>query len=674
MKLIKKIFAIIAVAINVLLVCSNVNAASIGENKALERGPLGYYCVQKWDGSKWIYLTYNTTYYTDTNGKKYVAYCLSPGSPGVGYVSGEKETYNVKVKEVVNDDRIWRIVKNGYPYKSVQELGVETIDDAYFATMQAINSVLRGYTLEQAKQLYSVGQFAINGESYTDIQRRGTKTLNAMFSLINTGLNGTETRKSLLGISVSNTTDFVKENENYYSQSFKVISNSSITGYTISKVEGLPNSAYIADTKGNKKTSFNSGEGFKIMIPKTELNKNINVQITVKAMQRNYPIYYGESQLGGHQDYALCNDEYSEVYATAQMSIVTNKSKLKILKVDKDTNKPLQGAKFKVTNSNNITNTYTTNEKGLIEIANLYAGTIVIKEISAPANYKVSNEEIMVNLDYGETKEVKIENEFQKGNIIIKQVDKDNPNIKLSNVNLQILDESGKVVSNGRTNIDGILKFNNLPVGEYKIQEIDTLPEYVLLEDKINVTVEHNKTIEVELKNERKKGNLKVSKVDYDNNEIKLQNVKFQLKTMKGDVIKEGLTNENGELIFENIIEGKYKLTETETNEEYILQDMDSVIEIEYGKTTEAVVKNKKMPTKEVPVEVEKIVQIEKIVEKPVEVEKIVEKPITKIVYKETKELPKTGSNHIIIHGILVTISFFIHVIALLIRKNIKKD
>ena len=198
MKLIKRILAILAVAIQILLISNNVNAAKIGESKSLERGPLGYYCVQKWNGSKWIYLTYNTTYYTDTNGKKYVAYCLSPGAPGVGYVSGEKDTYNVKIKEIVNDDRVWRILKNGYPNKQVQELGVETVDDAYFATMQAVNSVLRGYTLDQAKQLYSVGQFAINGENFTDVQRRGQKTLTAMYSLIDIGLNGKETRKDCL--------------------------------------------------------------------------------------------------------------------------------------------------------------------------------------------------------------------------------------------------------------------------------------------------------------------------------------------------------------------------------------------------------------------------------------------------------------------------------------------
>jgi hypothetical protein len=706
MKLIKRILAVMAVIINVLLLGNAVNAANIGETKSLERGPLGYYCVQKWDGSKWIYLTYNTTYYTDSNGKKYVAYCLSPGQPGVGYVSGEKETYNVKIKDVLNDDRIWRIIKNGYPNKSVQELGVETVDDAYFATMQAVNSVLRGYTLEQAKQLYSVGQFAINGESYADIQRRGTKTLDAMFSLINTGLNGTQNRKSLVGISVTNTTDFVKENDNYYSQSFKVKANSEINGYTIQKVEGLPSKAYISDSKGNKKTSFNSGETFKVMIPKEALNKNLNIQITVNAQQKNYPIYYGESLASGFQDYALCNEEYSEVTASTKMNVVTNKSKLTILKTDRETNKPLQGVKFQVTNSNNVTNTYTTDEKGKIEIANLFAGTIKIKEIRTLENYKVLDKEIVVNLEYEESKEIKVENEFQKGSLKIEKVDSDDSNVKLSNVKIALLDKFGKTVSEGRTDSEGILKINNLPVGEYTIRELETLPDYVLLEDNITVKVENSKTKEIQLKNTKKKGNIKVIKVDYDNNEIKLQNVKFQLKDQDGNVIKEEVTDENGEILFESIIEGNYILSEVETQEEYMLQDIDTKVEIIYNQTVEAIVKNKKIQIKEIPVEVEKIVEktievekeiekpievekviekeiekpveiekvVEKIVEKPVEIEKIIEKPVEveKIVYKEAKELPKTGGEDYIIYGIFVAVSFLTFITAIHVRKKIK--
>ena len=79
--------------------------------------------------------------------------------------------YDVKIGRIVDDDRVWRVLKNGYPNKSISELGLETADDAYFATMQAINAILRGYTLEQAKSLYTPGQFAIDGESLVDLQK-----------------------------------------------------------------------------------------------------------------------------------------------------------------------------------------------------------------------------------------------------------------------------------------------------------------------------------------------------------------------------------------------------------------------------------------------------------------------------------------------------------------------
>ena len=67
-KIIKFIIAIIVAMVQLCAITSKVNAANIGETKTLERGQKGYYCVQKWDGSKWIYLTYNQTFYTDNDG------------------------------------------------------------------------------------------------------------------------------------------------------------------------------------------------------------------------------------------------------------------------------------------------------------------------------------------------------------------------------------------------------------------------------------------------------------------------------------------------------------------------------------------------------------------------------------------------------------------------------
>ena len=575
MKLIKKIFMILVVVINVLLLCNKTFATNIGENKTLERGPLGYYCVQKWDGSKWIYLTYNTTFYSDTNGKKYVAYCLCPGLPGVGYVSGEKEGYNVNVKEIIKDERVWRIIKNGYPYKTIQELNVETIDDAYFATMQSINCVLRGYTLEQAKKLYSVGQFAINGENYTDVKRRGEKTLNAMFSLIDIGINGKETRNTLLGVSVEKTTDLIKENDEFYSQSFKIKSNSDISKYSIEKMENITQGAYIADQNCNKKTEFLGNEVFKVMIPKNEISKNIDGTITIKASQKNYPIYYGTSEVQGFQDYALCSEEYETIYTTCKLNVVANKSKICIKKIDSETKAPLKNVKFQIIDESNQVKECVTDENGMIEISDLFPGKYVIKEV-------------------------------------------------------------------------------------------ETLNNYRLFSDELNVSIGFNETKEIEVKNELKKGNIKVIKVDYDNNEIRLKDVKFQLKNDEGQIIDEKYTDENGELIFENVLEGQYSIIEVETQQDYMLQEDHTTIEVKDNKTSETVIKNKKIKIVEIPVEIEKIVEVEKTVEvekiveveKPVEVEKVVEvekevpmekiievekiieKPIEKVVYKE---LPKTG-------------------------------
>lgn len=410
-KTLKILIALVMLLVQFFALTAKVNAASIGETKDLERGELGYYCVQKWNGSRWIYLTYNQTFYTDTDGQKYIAYCLSPGNPGVGYVSGEKDTYQVKINNLLDNDVIWRVLKNGYPNKSVEELGVETADDAYFATMQAINAILRGHTLEQAKELYCVGQFAINGENYDDIQRRGNKTLNALFNLIDIGLNGTETRSQFLNISVTPTSDLVDENKEYYSQTFSITSSAELLNYKIDKLEGLPKNSYIADVKGNAKDTFNNGEGFKVMISKDEVKDEIKGNISIKAIQKNYPVYYGESQIEGFQDYALCNNSYSEVALNTEIYAQVNKSKLKIIKLDSETRKPLKGVKFEIKCTDGTVNTYLTDEKGEIHIANQRPGNIKIKEIETIEQYKIDNEEINVELGYNQEKEIEVKNE-----------------------------------------------------------------------------------------------------------------------------------------------------------------------------------------------------------------------------------------------------------------------
>ena len=512
-KIIKTLIAIIMLLIQIFIICTKVKAVNIGETKSLERGALGYYCIQKWNGNKWVYLTYNQTYYTDTDGQRYIAYCLSPGLPGVGYVSGEKETYNVKINNLLEDDKIWRVLKNGYPNKTVEDLGVETTDDAYFATMQAINSILRGYTLEQARELYCVGQFAINGEKIEDIQRRGNKTLNALFNLIDIGLNGTETRKQFLNASIKKVTELRDENDGFYSQTFKVVSQSEISKYDVDKLENLPAGSFVADIQGNEKHIFNGGEEFKIMISKKFETEDIKGNISVNVTQKNYPIYYGTSQIEGCQDYALCNNSYSEVSLNSEIYAQVNKSRLTILKTDVETQKPLQGVKFQVTYADGTSNIYSTDENGKIVIANLRPETIKIKEVKPLEKYKLNNNEYEIKLNYNEEKEIEIKNEKQTGNIKVIKVDKDNNQIKIANVKFQLRDEENNIIKEGTTDSNGELIFEKLIIGKYKLTEVENGEEYILPNKDVEVEVIVDKTQEVKIENEKIKAPQKEKKV-----------------------------------------------------------------------------------------------------------------------------------------------------------------
>jgi hypothetical protein len=55
--------------------------------------------------------------YTD-----YPAYCINPQLPG----PSERGTYKVNTKDYMANPKIWGIVSNGYPYKTIGELGVHT--------------------------------------------------------------------------------------------------------------------------------------------------------------------------------------------------------------------------------------------------------------------------------------------------------------------------------------------------------------------------------------------------------------------------------------------------------------------------------------------------------------------------------------------------------------------
>ena len=101
----KMLFSIVLLALAIFQISTQMKkteAATAGEIQYLQRDNKGFYSIQKWNGSEWIYVTYSITYYTDSNGVKRIAYCIDPDLKGIGWIKGEYAGYDVKLKELLS--------------------------------------------------------------------------------------------------------------------------------------------------------------------------------------------------------------------------------------------------------------------------------------------------------------------------------------------------------------------------------------------------------------------------------------------------------------------------------------------------------------------------------------------------------------------------------------------
>lgn len=521
-KIVKTMFYMLAIIFIFFLISNKVNAETIGNTKYLQRAEKGYYTIQKWNGSNWIYVTYSRTTYIDDNGITRIAYCVNPDLKGIGYISGEVVGYDVEIKNLLSDNKLWRALVNGYPYNSPESMGVENDDDAYLATKMAIYAIMRGNTENDIRTLYRPGKDKVEGQSLEDIERRGTKVIEAICKLINIGYNGTETIESNDIFKIEKDSEFLEDslNKNYYSQKLKIKSKVECKEYYIKNISNFPAGTIITDIDGNQKYSFKGGEKFKLMIPKTSIMENINGTIEINGSCKTYPIYYSECKNGNYQNYLLCCDSFSDNFnAVNDINIEINKSSLKIVKIDKDTKRPIAGVKFSVKykDGTNI-GIYTTDENGVIYIENLHQGEIIVKELENNKFYNISKDEYIIELNYNESKNIEIENEIKKGNIKIIKVDADNNEIKIEGVKFNIFDENGNLITTVITNDKGEADICNLPINhKYIIKEVESAKDYILLEEVITVELNENEVKNIIFENRKKEKLPRTGSIDVSN-------------------------------------------------------------------------------------------------------------------------------------------------------------
>ena len=573
-KIIKRFVAITMILITLISTFSNVVfATEINSAHLQNKGDVEYH-LQYWNESKnaWYYIITTFVTYTE-NGKEYPAYCVNKEYPGVGEESDYSVDVNASVTDVLGDVRIWRTIINGYPYKSASELGVANDLEAFQATKQAVYCIL--YNYDPATRYRGSEQGA---------DARGSAIKNAIVKMVNEGRYGSQTPAEP-DITLSKSGELY-EDGNYYTQKVNVSSKVEMANYYITSVNNLPSGTIITNSNGNQTNSFNGNESMYVKIPKSQMGQDINnAVINVQGKVKTYPVFYGKTRKQGTQNYALTFDPFGDGVGRIVLNAKTNTGKIQINKTDSETSQPISGVTFQLRNEDgSVVANATTNENGIANFTGLYQRNYKLVELSTNQNYVLNKATFDVNVEYNKTAKKDITNDHKKGNLKIYKVDKDNHKIALGNVKFDLYSEEFKrVIGSYTTNVDGEIKIDNLRTGSYKLIEKNTGKWYNLAKD-TEVEVKWNTTEENTIENELKKGQVKVVKVDLDNNEVKLQGIKFDVLDENGKVLESITTDENGEAYTSRYAIRDYsKITirEKETLQNYVLNDTPQTITLE---------------------------------------------------------------------------------------------
>lgn len=404
-KYIKVTFIVLAIIIlNFLNFTNSVIASNLDTANVQAIGDCGSLLKYKGIIVKTTYIAY------EDNGKLYPAYCMDKTKPGA-----EEGSYTVSIDKAIQDVRLWKIITNGYPYKTIEELGVASKEEAFTATKHAIYSYIHGNQLSD----------------YTPIGEAGQRTLNAMYKIINDANNSKE-------IQISNQVDIQRLQEyweqdnvelHYVSKRYKVNANTRIDNYKVRVIDEngqIIDGIKITDENNNTKIEFNANEIFKILIPIKNMTGDKTIQIHIETKIETKPILYGRAPNSNLQDYALTADTYEDGTGNIKDNYSRNETKIIIEKQDKETKQKLQGVEFQLLdeNKNVLYTNLQTGSDGRIKIENIIPGTYYIKETRTVSGYEIYEDLIEVNVNLNEEITVVVNNQKEEKPEIEKAVDK----------------------------------------------------------------------------------------------------------------------------------------------------------------------------------------------------------------------------------------------------------
>ena len=253
------------------------------------------------------------------------------------------------------------------------------------------------------------------------------------------------------------------------------------------------------------------------------------------------------------------------------------KPDMKIIKRDAMSGKPIAGTVFSI---KSVTGSYstsvTTGTDGSATLSAIPAGVYVVREESVPEPYIVTNTEQTVALRPGKTSEVTFVDYEKPGlEIVKKNIANGEP---IEGVTYRIEQIDGSFSTSATTDNHGRIFLESIPVGSYKVTEINVPNHVILCPIPQEVALKPGETSTATFFNALKPS-LEIRKVDSVTGDP-IKGAKFQIwygnnHTDTGELNDLGtyFSDASGKIILPEIKDGWYKVTELEPASGYAIKE-----------------------------------------------------------------------------------------------------